>query len=142
MNSYPNLLDEGIAGNPESLSAEELRQRAWEIVEPRFLRERNEANNHYHALAGTGRTSNDLQEVVTAAHDGRIEVLFLAIGVQVWGGFDKESRSVVFHEQAEAGDLNLLDLCAVRTLLNRGMVYAVAPEALPGGGPLAAVFRY
>ena len=142
VNSYPGLLDEGIAGNPESLSAEELRQRAWEIVEPRFLRERNEANDQYHALAGTGRTSNDLKEVVTAAHDGRIEVLFVAIGVQIWGGFDKESRSVVFHEQPEAGDLDLLDLCAVRTLLNRGMVYAGAPELVPGGGPLAAVFRY
>ena len=92
---------------------------------------------------GTGRTSNDLPEVVTAAHDGRIEVLFVAIGVQIWGSFDDESRSVLVHEQqAEAGDLDLLDLCAVRTLLNRGTVYAVAPEIVPDLGPVAAVFRY
>lgn len=142
VNSYPGLLDEGIAGNPESLSAEELGQRAWTIVEPRFLRERRDANDRYHRLAGTGRTSNDLKEVVTAAHDGRVEVLFVAIGLQIWGDFDKENRSVVFHEQAEVSDLDLLDLCAVRTLLNRGMVYAVAPEAVPDGGPVAAVFRY
>ena len=143
VNSYPGLLEEGIAGNPESLSAEELRQRAWEIVEPRFVRERQDANDHYQDLVGTGRTSSDLQEVVTAAHDGRIEVLFVAIGVQIWGSFDDESRSVLVHEQqAEAGDLDLLDLCAVRTLLNRGTVYAVAPEIVPDLGPVAAVFRY
>lgn len=142
VNSYDQLTGKGIKGNPELLSPEDLRQRAWEIVEPHFLRERHEAEDRYRALAGTGRTSNDLKEVVTAVHDGRIEALFVAVGVQLWGNFDKESRSIAIHEQAEAGDRDLLDICAVRTFMNGGKVYAVEPKAVPGDELVAAVFRY
>ena len=37
---------------------------------------------------------------------------------------------------------DLLDLAAVQTLLHGGTIYAVEPEQVPGGGPLAALFRY
>ena len=142
VNTYGKLLDKGIAGNPDATSAEELRGRAREIVEPLFLKARHEAGDRYHALAGTGRTSNHLKEVVWAAYEGRIEVLFVGVGVQIWGHLDRDKRSVVIHEQAEAADHDLLDACAVHTLLNRGLVYAVEPKAVPGGGSLAAIFRY
>ena len=142
VNTFKSLLDEGIAGNPELLSAEELRQRAWSIVEPRFLRQRQEAENRYHTLAGTGKTSTDLQEVVTAAYDGRIDALFVAAGVQIWGNFNQDERSLTVHEQAEKGDVDLSDVCAVRTFLSNGEVFAVEANAVPGGGPIAALFRY
>lgn len=142
VNTYKNLVDEGITGNPESFSAEDLRQRAWQIVEPKFLETRREAESRYKALAGTGRTSNNLEEVLVAAHDGRIEELFVAVGVQSWGGFDQERRSVAVHDQPEPGDRDLLDVCAARTVINGGAVYAVTPNDVPGGERLAAVFRY
>lgn len=142
VNTYGNLLEEGIAGNPELLSAAELRQRGWEIIAPHFLKSREAEENRYCELAGTGRASNVLAEVTAAAHDGRIDVLFVPLGVQRWGSFNEEKRSVLVHDEAEAGDRDLLDICATNTILNRGSVYAVAPEAVPGGGGLAAVFRY
>jgi hypothetical protein len=37
-NSYQHLVEEGIAGNPELLKPEELQAKAWEIVEPLFLK--------------------------------------------------------------------------------------------------------
>jgi len=144
VNAYPRLLDEGIEGNPEELSAKELHRRAWTIVQPLFLAEREEAAAAYRHLAGTGseRASEDLEEIVPAAHSGRVEVLFVALGVQKWGAFDPETHMASLHERADPEADDLLDLAAIHTFLNGGTVYAVEPDQVPGGGALAAVLRY
>ncbi len=140
-NTYGNLLQEVVEGNPESLTGAQLRERALPLVEPQFDQSRREDDRRYCELAGTGRTSNDLQEILIAAHDGRVEVFFVAVDRQIWGAFDDQTRTVTVHETAHKGDRDLLDLCAVLTVGNRGSVH-VAPEATPDTGPLAAVFRY
>jgi hypothetical protein len=35
-----------------------------------------------------------------------------------------------------------LDFAAVQTFINSGTIYAVAPDRMPGGHHVAAVFRY
>ena len=45
-------------------------------------------------------------------------------------------------QNIKADDRDLLDLCAIHAITNRGTAYAVEPNALPGGGLVAAVFRY
>ncbi len=77
-----------------------------------------------------------------AAYHGRVDKLFVAVGVQVWGTADPESGEVYAHESMEPGDEDLLDVAATRTLVNDGDVYAVEPERIPNGAPLAATFRY
>jgi hypothetical protein len=60
----------------------------------------------------------------------------------VWGGFDPGNDKVNVHEPPEPGDEDLLDLAVIQTLINRGAVYAVMPEEVPGQAILAAVLRY
>ena len=143
-NAYPYLVDEGIEGNPEELSAEELHERAWAIVQPLFLAAQKEAAAEYKQLAGVGseQASNDLKEIVPAAYHGRVETLFVTVGLQKWGSFDPDTNVVHLYEEAEPGDEDLLDFAAVQTLLNGGTVYAVELEKVPDGASLAAVFRY
>jgi hypothetical protein len=141
-NTYLYLVDEGIAGNPEELSAKELHQQAWDILQPRFLKAQQEAAIQYSQLADTRQASRDIEKVVPAAYHGRIEILFVALGIQQWGIFDPEKNKVQLHREAEPGGEDLLDFAAVQTLLNGGTVYAVEPEKVPGEAPLAAVFRY
>ncbi len=140
--SYPHLLKEGIAGNPEELTPQQLHAEAWPLVQPTFLEAREEATAQYSQLADTERASADVQETVLAAHHGRVDVLFVALGVQVWGSFDQRTDTVDVHEEPEPGDDDLLDLAAVESVLKGGTVYAVEPEQVPDQAPLAAVFRY
>jgi hypothetical protein len=144
VNSYPHLVDEGIEGNPEGWSAEELHERAWRIVEPIFSASRKEATARYAQLVGAGsqQVSDDLREVLSAAHYGQVEVLFVAVGVQQWGIFDANANKIELHQEAGAGDEDLLDLAAVQTLLNGGMVYVSDAKDVPGRTVLAAIFRY
>ncbi len=142
INTYSHLMDEGVPGNPEGMKPEELHPPAWAIVEPIFKKERKAGYARYRQLAGTGQTTTDVIEAVLAAHHGRIEVLFVAVGVQVWGRFDPEKDEITIHEPPEPGDEDLLDLSAIQTLVKGGTVFAVSPEEVPDQALIAAVLRY
>ena len=141
-NSYPHLLEQGIAGNPDKLKEETLRRRAWAIVEPSVLQARREAAVQYRDLASTERTSNNTSEIVPAAYYGRVASLFVARDQEQWGTFDPATDTLQVHEQAQPGDEDLLDLAATQTLQHDGVVYAVEQTGMPDEAPLAAVFRY
>lgn len=141
-NKYPHLVEEGIEGNPETLSAEELRAQAWQLVQPIFLEDREEAVQRYHNLAHTEQTSSDPKQVIPAAYHGRVGLLFVSLGEQRWGAYDPDRDAVSLHPEALPGDQDLLDFAAAHALLTGGEVYAMAPEEMPGDEPLAALFRY
>lgn len=139
-NSYPHLLEKGIAGNPDRLSAKELHDKAWAVIQSHFEEARKKAAALFVQLAGTGRSSNDLKEIAKAAYEGRVEVLFLALDQQRWGTYDAAGGTVALHEQAAPGDEDLLNFAAVRTLLLGGTVYAVKTDEVPVKAPIAAQF--
>jgi hypothetical protein len=141
-NTYPHLVEEGIVGNPEELSAQELHSRTWNIVKCLFLRAQGDAIKQYKQLANTKQASCDTSIIVPAAYHGRIELLFVAVGIHQWGTFNQDSNDVLVHQKAEPGSGDLLDFAAIHTLLNGGIVYAVKPKKVPDDAPLAAVFRY
>ncbi len=141
-NTYPYLLEQGVAGNPDKLKAETLREKAWAILEPYVLRAQQEAAAQYENYADTERTSSNSSEIVPATYYGRVESLFVAIDQEQWGTFDPATNTLLIHQQAEPGDEDLLDLAATQTLLHGGAVYAVEQAQMPGEALLAAVFRY
>jgi Bacterial archaeo-eukaryotic release factor family 3 len=142
-NTYPHLVNEIIsAENIGTLTPKEVHQQAWAVVEPLYMQSQDAAIEHYHELAGTGKTSTDLKEAVAAAYYGRIDELFVAVGVQQWGNFDPQTNELSLHSEMEPGDEDLLNTAAVQTVLNGGTVYAMKPEQVPEQVPLAAVLRY
>jgi hypothetical protein len=143
-NTYPNLIDKVITGNPDLLSADELHRSAWEILEPLFQAAQNEAVALYQQLAGQAseRVADTLEKIVPAAIEGRVETLFVAAGVQQSGAFHPATNEIEIHNQPESGDENLLDLASVQTYLKGGIVYVVEPGKVPGGTFAAVVLRY
>jgi hypothetical protein len=143
-NTYPNLTDTVIKGNPDLLSADELHKSAWDIIGPLFQATQEEAVAQYQQLAGQAseRVADTLEKIVPAAYNGRVEALFVAAGVQQWGVVDPVTSQIELHDQIESGDEHLLDLAAVQTYLKGGLVYALEPEKVPGGISAAAVLRY
>jgi hypothetical protein len=143
-NTYDHIVDESIEGNPESMSAKELHQRAWALVQPRFLKAQQFAGDRYRQLTGAGSplASHELSEIVRAARWGRVETLFVAVGIQRWGKFDSKTDRVELRAAPGPGDEDLLDFAAVQTLYRGGTVYAVEPRQVPAESPIAAVYRY
>ncbi|MEA2014109.1 MAG: hypothetical protein U9N38_02205 [Thermodesulfobacteriota bacterium] len=141
-NTYPNLTDRVISGNPEGLSTDKLHDMARPIVENLLERKRSDALSQYSQNVGTGLTSSDITEIVKAAYHGRVSTLFVSVGVQQWGTFDSDTNEVKFGKDATTSNEDLLDLAAIQTILNSGTVYAMDEEEIPTDSELAAIFRY
>ncbi len=141
-NTYAHLLDTSISGNPEGLSAERLGELAWPIMERVFTTKKAEAVAQYQQNAGTGLTSENIEEIVRGAFHGRIGTLFVPVGIQRWGTFDPTTDTVRLTSKAKTGNEDLLDLAAMQTILNGGTVYPTKPGEMPNNAPLAAIFRY
>ena len=141
-NTYRHLIDKGVPGNPEGRRTEDLQSNAWAAVEPHLRSTREQAARRFDEFAGSPRASTDIRTVVPASAQGRVEQLFVAVGKQVWGKWDPKTQEGKPSEEKGPDDRDLLNLAAIQTLLHGGAVFAVAPGEVPGGGLLAAVFRY
>ncbi len=137
-----DVVDEGIEGNTDKLSAEVLHDRAWPLVAPIFDKQRDRARQRFEAdwHAGNGTASGSVPEVVVAAHQGRVATLFTPLGRQQWGSVDPTTFEVTMNDSEHSTDL--YDLAAAATWRNGGEVHVVDPNDIPGGGELAAVLRY
>jgi hypothetical protein len=140
--SLPHVVEGGVPGNHDATSVDELLEKAWPLVEPYFTRAQDQAAGRFHELLGTGQASGQFDDVVTAAHDGRVETLFVALGTRRWGSFDEARRAVDLAEGNDPGTEDLVDFAALQTLRKGGQVFAVQPEQVPEGGAVAAVYRY
>lgn len=136
INTYPRLLEKGISGSPDRMSNEVLHARAWAVVEPVFERERDGAAAAYGEALGTGRASASLEEVLTAAEAGRIDVLFVPTGAHA------SARVSSTDEGQELGGGDPIEQAVVGTILNAGTIYAVPDHEMPDRAPVAALFRY
>ncbi len=143
-NTYPHLVAQGVTGNPDTLSAKELHQRAWAVVMPFFAKAQSEQVALYYEMDGRDdpRASHTLKDIVQAAHEGRIATLFAPRGVQKWGVYRAHSHKVHVHPSEQPGDHDLIDLAAAQTVASGGAVYVVDPAQMPGGDLVAAIFRY
>ena len=142
LNTYPHLMEAGVGGNPERLSAKELHAQAWTVVRPYFQKAQDEAVDQYKQFISSGRASNRVRKIILAASHGRIELLFVVPDFQQWGTFDPSTDEIHLHKKEKTGDEDLLEFTAIQTLLNGGNVYVVEPGTMPESDPFAAVFRY
>jgi hypothetical protein len=143
-NSYPHLAEGEIVGSPKTWDAEELHNRAWEIVEPIFADKESELRRRYKELKANApsRTSQDIEEIVPAAYFERVDTLFLDKDAHRWGTFDPETNDVLEHDEQQAGDEDLLDLAAIHTFLNNGQLFSVPSASMPDNTSIAAIFRF
>jgi hypothetical protein len=77
VSKLPNLLPDGIGGNPDRRPAGELHDEAWALVAPLFEAGRREAAEAYEELP-PGRASCDLEQILPAVYGGRVETLFVS----------------------------------------------------------------
>ncbi len=142
VNSYPHLIEESVPGNPDEMESEWLHKKARNIMEQRMERVQEDASAMYHALAGTGKTSKDIKEILYSAAYGQVGTLFVAKGVQVWGHFEPATQTFEQRRTQNPGDEDLLNTALVQTLLKGGDVYLEALERIPDNASAAAIFRY
>jgi hypothetical protein len=141
VSSLPNLVSPALHGNVEHASVEDLHERALPLVLPRFEERIGAAKERLMNLLGTGNATSQIEQVVIAAADGRIDTLFVRQGAHLVGSFDPDTHSVrLGNGRASAGDL--IDRAATDTFLTGGVVYRLSAEEMPVDNEVAAILRY
>jgi hypothetical protein len=140
--AYPYIAREELAGNPDHLSDQELHAQAWPFVKAWTEAGRADAAAKYRQLAGTGKTADDLKQILTAACQGQVECLFVDRHAHQWGSFNAQTNALQLNGEPDRSGLDdLLDLAAAQTLTHSGTVYSVECSECPSP-PICAVLRY
>jgi hypothetical protein len=142
VNTYQHVAEHEVRENADQLSAEHLHAAAWPIVAEIRDRQTGRAAARFQNLLGTGRASNDLEAVEEAARDGRVETLLLTGQPSCWDRLSGVTEVIELGTTDAHRTCELQDAAAVDTLARGGQVYAVNGPEVPGGGEVAAVFRY
>jgi hypothetical protein len=140
--SHGQVLDGAVDGSPGDLSEDRLHAAAWPLVEPVALRRRAEDLERYAQAEGKGMVVTDLEDVLMAALQGRIEALFVARGELRWGRFAPETGETRLHRTAKPGDEDLLDRAVAETYRTGGSFYTLPLDEMPGAKAVAALTRF
>ena len=136
------LIEEGISINPDALTADALRERAWEIVEPRYRARLAGFVDDYHAGKARGLATDDLNDIAMAVLGGRVRVLLVEDERMIAGRIDRNTGAVEYGDIADAHMDDLLDDLAEFTLRMAGEVVIVPEARMPTKTGAAAVYRF
>lgn len=140
--AHAAIIADGIEGSPDQLSDEDLHLRAWPLVAPLAAVQVTSALARYTEAYGRGEARRDVEGVLVAGLQGRIETLLVADEAVQWGRFDEGKGRARLHPTWRPGDDDLLDRAAAQTVQTGGVVFTVPAEEMPDGRPLAALLRY
>ena len=142
LSQNPALLDAGIEGNPEAMSAEQLRDAAWRAVEPQYLDRLARLSDTFTAGVAHRKATADLADAARAAIAGRVSHLLLEADRVRPGRIDAATGAIsdAALDDPEVGDM--LDDLAEAVLRTGGDVVIVPKQRMPSESGLAAILRY
>ncbi len=139
----PFLLEESIDVHPDALSSlDELRQRAWSLVEPRYLARLATLVEEFGTARSKGLGETDLAQVAKAVVGGRVAVLLIEARREVPGRIDAATGDVAYDDLADPEVDDVLDDLGTLTLRMGGQVVVVPTERMPTETGAAAIYRY
>src|SRR5271157_3841883 len=125
LNTYAHLLEQAIHGSPERLTAQNLHERAWEIVSQCPSEPLQKALADYRKQSGAALVLGDTGAIVKAAAEGRVAGLFLSESAGAAGQPDDP-----------------LNVAALETVLHGGWAFALNPAEMPAKDSAAALLRF
>ncbi len=140
---YIHMYDLHINGNPENDDPVLLHEKAWNILKDHFNRNENRLKEEFGSFLNEGKASTNINDILIAAKNGKVDNLFIDKDKRLWGRFNPENFSVEVVDDQEPKSIDLLDLAAIETYKNGGTVYQKESEELPYEKSEAnAIYRY
>ena len=138
-----HLLKEGISIDPTALSVDDLRKRVWEVVQPVAQERVANAIAQFKKSHGTGLASDNIQSVVRAILDGRVDTLLISAEQRIPGRVNREEKKVEILEDFNAPDVeDVLDDLAEMTIRRSGKLMVLPEDVMPTDTGIAAIYRY
>ncbi len=144
INTYPYLLEKNVEGNPDDVSSDSIKNSAWDIASEYFHKQLDDINKTYHDLKGTGKTSTDLEDIVSAASFSRVDTLLVKKNIAQYGLFESEENKVLIAEDGneQQNNYDLYNFAAINTVSNGGQVYVLDEDKMPDSEDVVAIYRF
>lgn len=141
--NYTNLYDEFISGNPEYEDPILLHEKAWLLLKNYFQHYRKDKVKQLQDILNSGKASSNIEEIICAAVEGRVDTLFIDSTKEIFGLYDKDNRTVMIDKKKEKSNASLINLAAIMSDKQGAKVYIVYPEEMPlEGSAMNAILRY
>lgn len=141
-NTYQHLYDKPILENPADSSMLDLHQKALDLLEPELEKEKREKLKKMEETNPDQRSAS-IDEIVQAAHEGKIDTLFLENRAEVWGTFDEQNMKVEVQEEQNVQNYSLMNLAVAKVIENGGQAYLLEHAFMPQKETkMNALFRY
>ena len=137
-----NLLAVTIDVNPKDLSPEQLRERAWALVQPTYLERLAGLVDAFRAAEARQQGTSDLSDAARAAVEGRIATLLLQAGHRIPGSIHASTGALAAGEMSDPNTDDMLDDLGELVLRKGGEVVIVPAERMPTESGLAATYRF
>ena len=138
----PFLIAEGIDINPDALPVDELRERAWQVVEPHYLERLAALVEEFGNARANDLGDDELAHVAKAVVAGRVATLLLEADREIPGRIDAATGDIEFDDLASPEVDDVLDDLGTLALKMGGQVVVVPTERMPTETGIAAVYRY
>src|SRR5690606_11917442 len=130
---YKPIWSEALTGNHEYEDISSLYPEVRKIMEPYFRERTEKALSNYGNQSATELTSSVPDDVIAAAHYGRVSQLFAQRDAHIWSKFDEMNNKLSVHQTQEEGDECLRDKAISKTLMTGGDVFVLDAAEMPGG---------
>jgi hypothetical protein len=139
INTYPNLMEQGVHGSPSgSMSEDDLLRQAYAIIRSHCTERAAADLAESREVMSPARFTTDLEAILSAAANARVSRLYVDQSTQKLGFFQGPSQKERWNWGAE----DLLNTAVVETLLNGGSAFALPSDRMPDGAAAAAVLRF
>ena len=139
----PFLLPESLDIHPDALSSsDELRQRAWQLIEPRYLARLAALAEEFGTARSNGLSDDDLAQVAKAVVSGRIATLLIEAQREIPGRIDASTGDIAFGDLGHPEVDDVLDDLGALAMKKGAEVVVVPTEQMPTKTGVAAIYRY
>jgi hypothetical protein len=138
----PLLLATGIDASPDALSLDQLRQRAWQTLEPQHLAQQAQWVEEFGSARAKGLGSDNLAEVAKAAAEGRVSRLLIEAEREIGARLENGIGSITIAELDNPQVDDLLDDLGELVEKMGGQVHVLPADRMPGRTGLAAIYRH
>ena len=139
----PFLLAESINTHPDSLaSSDELCQRAWQLMEPRYLARLAALVEEFGDAGSKGLGDEDVHQVAKATVGGRVATLLIEARREIPGRINAKTGAIELDDLTDPEVDDVLDDLATLALKMGGQVIIVPTERMPTKTGIAAIYRY
>ncbi|SNR59597.1 baeRF7 domain-containing protein [Lutibacter flavus] len=142
-NTYPNFYDKYISGDPQFKDKKKLHEESWKLMEGYFEKTKKDKLNQFTELYSTPKISYQVNEIIPAALNGKIDTLFVQKDIDIYGTYNKENGYLTLNSKKKLSNGSLTNLSSIKTFMQGGNVYILEPQDMPEKGrPLNAILRY